>query len=371
MLARNRLIARIALSAAVLVVALGVAEVAYRLWFYGPPGLSPTRLASVRPLGETGFTTDSPVPAIGYRLRPDLRDWYLLHPFETNSKGLRDREYELEKPPSTVRVAVVGDSYTMGSGVPIEGVFHSVLEERLNARSGERRYEFVNFGVGGYSLLHELAVIEHEALRWDPDLILLAVISNDAPPPSMAYFRNLFPDHPGIPPRSERPRPPPAPTAYARLTLLDDLLAPAPPPPDPDRAGAPYQGPTREELGVRAVLGQGAELTGDERYLDVVFARLRELSDQTGVPVFCVYLSTSDSDYLRSFAEQFELAARGAGLPFLDTCPLLRGLARREVVILPDDGHPNARVHRLYADGLEPVLRAGGYLEPRGAAPGD
>jgi hypothetical protein len=123
---------------------------------------------------------------------------------------------------------------------------------------------------------------------------------------------------------------------------------------------------TREELGVRAVLGPDAELTGDERYLDVVFARLRELSDETGVPVFCVYLSTSDSDYLRSFAGQFELAAGGAGIGFLDTCPLLRGLSRREVVILPDDGHPNARVHGLYADALEPVLRASGYLEPRG-----
>ena len=64
------------------------------------------------------------------RQKPDLRDHFKMQPFETNSHGMRDREYSPEKPPNTFRIAVVGDSFTMGSGVAIEDVFHSRIESR-------------------------------------------------------------------------------------------------------------------------------------------------------------------------------------------------------------------------------------------------
>jgi len=334
---------QLALTLGVLVAALVAAEVAHRLWFYGPAGLSPERMASVRALGETDFVEGSDWPLVGYRLKPGIEGWFKLAPFRTSSEGWRDGEYTRAKPAGTLRVAVVGDSFTMGSGVALEETYHALLEEHLNAAGDGRRYEFISFGVGGYDLCNELGVVERALADWDPDLILLAVTWNDGPP--------LDPDGAG----DERAAP--APTAFWRLTLLDRFRSRALEPEEP--AARPM---SWNERGLRRLLGPDAALSGDEQFLPLVFERIRAVCAAAGVPVFCVYLSTGDSEELRHFAAQFEPAARAAGFGFLDTCPLFTGLERRDVIILPNDGHPNARAHALYAAALERALRDGGWL---------
>ena len=68
---------------------------------------------------------------------------------------------------------VIGDSFTMGSGVEIEKVYHSVVEEKLNEREDSVRYELINFGVGGYNLLNYSGVLEKKAVLYDPDFIVI------------------------------------------------------------------------------------------------------------------------------------------------------------------------------------------------------
>ena len=53
-------------------------------------------------------------------------------PFKTNKIGLRDKEYILKKPLHTYRVAVFGDSWTVGSGVKEENIYSSLLEDYYN-----------------------------------------------------------------------------------------------------------------------------------------------------------------------------------------------------------------------------------------------
>jgi GDSL-like Lipase/Acylhydrolase family len=74
--------------------------------------------------------------------------------WRTNSQGMRDREYSLEKPPGTVRIALVGDSIGAGWGVNAEDRFESILEELWNrrARAGTRRnVEIINCAVPGHA----------------------------------------------------------------------------------------------------------------------------------------------------------------------------------------------------------------------------
>src|SRR4030095_10354965 len=55
-----------------------------------------------------------PDPLTGLSLRPNTSGWYGKegHAYVTiNSQGLRDRERPIEKPPSTYRILVLGDSY--------------------------------------------------------------------------------------------------------------------------------------------------------------------------------------------------------------------------------------------------------------------
>ena len=74
--------------------------------------------------------------------------------WRTNSQGMRDREYSVEKPPGTFRVALVGDSIGAGWGVNAEDRFESILEELWNERAGaivRRKVEIINCAVPGHS----------------------------------------------------------------------------------------------------------------------------------------------------------------------------------------------------------------------------
>jgi hypothetical protein len=352
---RSRRARKVLLSLAVLVLALAVVEVVYRLQVFGTAGFSPVRLASVRTFGRTGFCQPAASHALRYELKPGLRGWYQLHPFETNSHGMRDREYTLEKPEGTFRIAVVGDSYAMGVGVPIEDAFHSVLERELGAQSSGTRYECLNFGVAGYHLLQYAHVIEEKALPFDPDLIVVAAISNDVPPPSLAYFESG--PYRGVP---EAPAFP-----FLRPTLLDGVLmrlvTGGPHDIDPDRAQEFRH--RREELGRAAARREGEPDDPDQDYLRAVFARIARTA---GVPVFFVYLGTSDSPQNRQSAAKIEACAQEQGFGFLDVCPLFRGHESSDYAIFPWEAHPNSAAHAIYATALERALRDGGWLGRQG-----
>ena len=103
-------------------------------------------------------------------------------PFRTNRWGMRDREYTREKPPGTFRIAVLGSSVTMGSGVGDGETFESLAERALNERGGFRefeRVELLNFGMAGHSVLQEMRMLDAKALSFEPDMILCVVHANE------------------------------------------------------------------------------------------------------------------------------------------------------------------------------------------------
>src|SRR5687767_9299755 len=73
---------------------------------------------------------------VGYALRPGAEGWWTKEGkayIKVNSDGLRDREHSVSKPPDTLRIAVLGDSYTEALQVPLEKTFPAVTEERLQS----------------------------------------------------------------------------------------------------------------------------------------------------------------------------------------------------------------------------------------------
>jgi hypothetical protein len=125
-----------------------------------------------------------PDPLIGEVLIPGAEGWDRSeHPtyVRINSIGMRDREHSVEKPPGVYRIAVLGDSYAEAKQVPLEATFWSVAERALAdcpARDG-RTIEILNFGVAGYGTTQELLTLEHRALRFQPDLVLLAFLTGN------------------------------------------------------------------------------------------------------------------------------------------------------------------------------------------------
>jgi lysophospholipase L1-like esterase len=172
----------LALLAASLMFSLLLAEAACRVYLYGPLALLPHYGNSVHPLGVSGLVKASQFPRVCFELKPGLDTIYKMVPFRTNSQGLVDREYSVQKPPGTCRVVVLGDSYTMPEGVRQEDAWHTLLEDEFNRSSRGKKYEFINFGVAGYTLDQYLATLEYRALRYSPDHVILGFcVASDIP----------------------------------------------------------------------------------------------------------------------------------------------------------------------------------------------
>lgn len=120
----------------------------------------------------------------GYVLTPGIEGWYRKEGesyVRINSDGLRDTEHSKTKPPNTLRIAVVGDSYSEALQVPLEKAFWKLTENRLQECSslGGRRVEIINFGVSGYGTAQELITLEQQVWNYSPDVVLLAFTTNN------------------------------------------------------------------------------------------------------------------------------------------------------------------------------------------------
>lgn len=96
----------------------------------------------------------------------------------TNRWGMRDQEYTKEKPQGVFRIAILGASYEMGSGVVQDSIFETLAEKMLN--DSGIPVEILNFSVGGYHLPQQVWVAQNKIGAFDPDLVLCCVHPSDA-----------------------------------------------------------------------------------------------------------------------------------------------------------------------------------------------
>jgi hypothetical protein len=96
-----------------------------------------------------------------------------------NSHGFHDKERSYEKPANTIRIAVLGNSWTEAMQVPLDKTYCSVLERKLTERScfARKTVEVLNFGVSGYSTAQELLLLRQEVWKYHPDVIIVAFYS--------------------------------------------------------------------------------------------------------------------------------------------------------------------------------------------------
>lgn len=98
--------------------------------------------------------------------------------FRTNAQGFRDTEnYEYEKLEGLKRVLCLGDSQTQGFEARQDQTFPAVLERRLG-RLGHR-VQVLNAGIAGFGTAEQLAFLEQEGARYQPDVVVLGWYIND------------------------------------------------------------------------------------------------------------------------------------------------------------------------------------------------
>jgi hypothetical protein len=313
----NAIIINIMLLCFAIIFSLFWLEIFYRFHLFGWDGLSIEKMNSLHNLGVSGLIQPAQHPEIVYELKPNLRTYFKMSKFETNSQGLRDKEYSIEKSDDSFRVAVVGDSFTMAAGINIEESYHSLLEERLNKDQKNIVYEFINFGVAGYYLRQYLAIIVHKVLKFNPDLILIGFCAdNDHELPPDEMFEKAF-----VPKPKTYPFFAPLIEKLFRYVLIDIISSL-----EPDNPVSPMQ----------------------REYMSNIFSKMRTISVDNSIPIIVVYLSNRRREF--KSVEEVVMANR---LLFVDASSSFEGTKVSDYAIYhPIDSHPNGKANRIFAEKI-------------------
>ncbi len=110
-----------------------------------------------------------------------LPDWedrphkYFLH---EGVHSLQDQHQALLKSKDTLRIGVIGDSFTFGPYLQVDDTFPSRLERWWNLNKEQQKVEVINYGITGLSTWQEIELVK-KALSEDVDMLILAVTLND------------------------------------------------------------------------------------------------------------------------------------------------------------------------------------------------
>lgn len=101
---------------------------------------------------------------------------YVRH---TNSLGLSDKEWAVQKDSGTVRILALGDSFTEGDGAPADSSYPVLLAQLLPQAYPSLHIEVMNAGACGSDPYFEYMLLQHKLTAYRPDIVLYTNSEND------------------------------------------------------------------------------------------------------------------------------------------------------------------------------------------------
>jgi hypothetical protein len=145
------------------------------------PALRKAALARLVSLSE-GIWDTFPDPDVGRVLQPDLHEREAFgSPVSSNPFGWRERPVAIPKPPGTVRIVFLGDSFVFGPGIAAADRLGYFLESYIKERAGRKpaRVEAVHIGMSSWNIRAESAYLRRNLTNLAPDLVVQIAVSND------------------------------------------------------------------------------------------------------------------------------------------------------------------------------------------------
>ena len=98
---------------------------------------------------------------------------------KTNSEGMSDIEHAISKKKNEFRIIGLGDSFTEGDGSDVDSTWLKFLERNLSKYPIKKELTFINAGICGSDPIWEYDLLKEKLLKYNPDLIMVAVNSTD------------------------------------------------------------------------------------------------------------------------------------------------------------------------------------------------
>ncbi len=264
--------------------------------------------------------------------------WFALNT-QLNSLGCRDREWTVEKPAGTRRIAFVGDSYTYGWGVErVEDRFPDLIQARFDSAS-PGRVEVMNVAKPGWDTSAELTPIADMIARYGVDEIVLCYVPND--------IEKLLPRTPDFDPI--RPPEPVLMNIYSSC-LVDYVYR---------TVWLPL---TPTVHGYHDWLAEGyADTEIWRRHQEQLASMIRMCKEARRPDGSNVTFRVALLPFIATGGEKFQAKALHATLrnffeandvDVVDLLPVLSGHSVKDLIVNSQDAHPNEFAHRLFADSV-------------------
>jgi len=321
--------------------------------------------AGIHKLAQQGESILRLHPELFWELRPGGVDpWGWDSPNELTFRG---PAISLEKPDSTFRIALIGDSCTYGMHLVYEQAYGTRLEEFLSVLYPDRRIEVINAGVPGYSLHQACLALQEKVLPFEPDAVVFYSLWNDSAPArgstDSARARAELPGASG---------------AFLGRFAFYRML----------RSWVQID-PTDDEALVEAwIAGEpafGYRVSPDE--YEALLDEALSLCESRGIqPIVIVpdlnwrFIDTWAEEHREQrrevtglYRERADRVARRRGAASVDMRALFEGRDDSETFLPRDPVHPDANGYLLLAGALAEVIRDHGWverIEPGAGAPG-
>jgi hypothetical protein len=272
------------------------------------------------------------------------RDPYAVE-IQYNSLRFRDVEPTV-RPAGVHRAVVVGDSFTEGQGVKEADAYPRVLEKLLNA--GGESWEVRNCGRRGSDFPQLYAIFE-DALKYSPDVVVYAMVMNDADrTPEFQARQSYINDW--ILDRGMLAEGKPAPELHRLDSRLEALVTDRIETWRTGRATARwyhdmYREPNR--LGWQRTQG----------YIGEMNRRTLAQGGRFLVAFWPLMVHLEGDDPFADVSQTIARFCLAAGIPRHDLRAAFRGRRSEALWVHPVDMHPNEIAHRLAAESLAPAVR--------------
>jgi len=298
---------------------LFLGEIIARVYFFGGAAFSYSLTNSFGVFDNSGLIKYSNSDELVYELLPNLDTKYKLVDFKTNAEGFRDRNHEVNS--NALKIAVLGDSFTMGTGVHEEDMYVTQTEKRLNQLDKEVQYEVFNFGVSGYALTSYKTILERNALKYKPDLVVIGFCaSNDHYRIGTDFSLDNF---------TIKPKKNVFWNSYLKKLLIIKFNAKTIEP-------IPYE-------------------TEHTKYIDKQFQDFQNIFTKNNSKGIVFYM---DLTYDPIHVEEIRLLAKKNNLLFLDVSEFFQDKNLFKYIVNELDPHPNGKANQIFADKLSSYILA-------------